>query len=781
MELVAVVLAGFMVACIAPWVVRLFRNASGWVLGLVPLAITFYLASLINQIADGEPVRTSYDWIPSLNLSLSFSVDGLSLLFAMLISGIGTLVVIYSGSYLAGHHQLGRFYCFLLMFMGSMLGIVLSDNVLTLFVFWELTSITSFLLIGFNHKEKQSRISAAQAFIVTVLGGQAMLGGLLLLGHMTGTYQISEIVTQAEFIQDHSLYLAVLLLLLGGAFAKSAQVPLHFWLPNAMEAPTPVSAYLHSATMVKAGVYLLARFQPALGGTEVWEYLVGGIGALTMLTGALLAFPQSDLKRLLAYSTISALGTLVMLIGIGTEHAIIAAMVFLLVHSLYKAALFLVAGIIDHETGTRDVGLLGGLRAAMPITAVIALLAAVSMAGLPPLYGFIGKELIYEAFTHDATPMLMLVAAVAIAANVFQLVIAGITGIGPFIGQRRKTPKPAHDPGITLWIAPAIPAMLGVVLGLVPAFFAGQLIQPASEAVAGYPVEVKLSLWHGLNPALAMSFVTVVIGIGIFLGRGKIQPYAVKVYQRGWFGSERAYQTAMRGLNTFARNYNHLLQHGYLRYYLLTIIGTAVVLAGYPLLGHGELVGSLDFGGVRFYEYALALMIVSAAFLAARSNSRLGAVAALGAVGYGTSVVYIFNGAPDLAMTQVLVETLMAILLVLVFYRLPRYVKRSRPVNQVRDAVVAISVGAMMTTLVLITINHTTEKPLSDFFEQESVRGAHSQNIVNAILVDFRALDTMGEITVLSIAAVGVYALMRLRPAETPALPEPDEEQELDT
>lgn len=778
MELVAVVLAGFVVACVAPWIVHVLRNYSGWVLGLVPLGITAYLASLINDVSDGDPVRTSHDWIPSLNLSLSFSVDGLSLLFALLISGIGTLVVIYSGNYLAGHQQLGRFYCFLLMFMGSMLGIVLADNILTLFVFWELTSITSFLLIGFNHKEQRSRASAAQAFIVTVLGGQAMLGGLLLLGHITGTYQISEIVTRAEFIQDHSLYLAVLFLLLGGAFAKSAQVPLHFWLPNAMEAPTPVSAYLHSATMVKAGVYLLARFQPAIGGTDVWQWVVGGIGALTMLAGAVLAFPQSDLKRMLAYSTISALGTLVMLIGIGTEFAIIAAMVFLLVHSLYKAALFLVAGIIDHETGTRDIAVLGGLRAAMPITAVIALLAAISMAGLPPLYGFIGKELIYETFTHSATPALVLVAVVAVLANTFQLVIAGMTGIGPFIGTRKKTPKPAHEAPFTLWIAPAIPAVLGVVLGLVPGFFAGRLIQPASEAVAGFPVEVKISLWHGLNPALAMSFITVVIGIGIFLGRGRIQPYAVKIYQRGWYGSERAYDTAINSLTWFAGKWSHLLQHGYLRYYLLTIIGTAVILAGYPLFGHGELVGRPDFGGVRIYEYALALMIVSAAFMAARSNSRLGAVAALGAVGYGTSVVYIFNGAPDLAMTQVLVETLMAILLVLVFYRLPRYVKRSRPVNQIRDAVLAISVGAMMTTLVLITINHTTEKPLSQFFEQESVPSAHSHNIVNAILVDFRALDTMGEITVLAIAAVGVYALMRLRPAETAHLPEKEQDHD---
>ncbi len=778
MELVAVVLAGFVVACIAPWVVRALRNYAGWVLALVPLGITIYLASLINDVSDGEPIRTSHDWVPSLNLSFSFSVDGLSLLFAMLISGIGTLVVIYAGSYLAGHHQLGRFYCFLLMFMGSMLGIVLADNVLTLFVFWELTSITSFLLIGFNHREKRSRASAAQAFIVTVLGGQAMLGGLLLLGHITGTYQISEIVTQSAFIQDHSLYLAVLFLLLAGAFAKSAQVPLHFWLPNAMEAPTPVSAYLHSATMVKAGVYLLARLQPALGGTDIWQWVVGGIGAATMITGAVLAFPQSDLKRMLAYSTISALGTLVMLLGIGTEYAIVAAMVFLLVHSLYKAALFLVAGIIDHETGTRDIALLGGLRAAMPITAIIALLAAVSMAGLPPMYGFIGKELIYESFVHDPGFTLLLVAVVAVVANVFQLVIAGMTGIGPFIGERKSTPKRPHEAPVTLWLAPAIPAVLGIVLGLIPGFFAGRLIQPASEAVAGFPIEVHLSLWHGLNPALAMSFVTVAIGVGIYLQRNRIQPFAVQIYQRGWYGSERAYTSAMSGLTWFARRFSHLLQHGYLRYYLLTIIGTAMILAGYPLLGHGDLVGGLDFSGVRFYEYVLALMIVSAAFMAARSNSRLGAVAALGAVGYGTSVVYIFNGAPDLAMTQVLVETLMAILLVLVFYRLPRYVKRSRPVNQVRDAIVAISVGAMMTTLVLITINHTTEKPLTNFFEQESASGAHSRNIVNAILVDFRALDTMGEITVLAIAAVGVYALMRLRPAETAHPPEREQEDD---
>lgn len=775
MELVAAVLAGFVMAPFVPWVRRVGRDYTGWIIALVPLLICIYLATLIGLIADGETRRVSYDWIPSLHINLSFYVDGLSLAFGLLISGIGALIMVYAGGYLKGHRHLGRLYAYLLMFMGSMLGIVLADNIITLFVFWELTSITSYLLIGFNHDEEKARSAALQALVVTVLGGQLMLGGLLILGHISGSYELTEILTQGDMLREHSLYAPILLLILAGAFTKSAQVPFHFWLPGAMEAPTPVSAYLHSATMVKAGVYLLARFHPALGGTDLWTIIVATAGGITMIVGAYLAFPQSDLKRVLAYSTVSALGTLVLLIGLGTERAIEGAVVFLLVHSLYKGALFLVAGIIDHGTGTRDINLLGGLRKAMPITAVVAGLAALSMAGLPPLFGFIGKELVYDALVEESGFVPRFVAGITVAANVLLLVIAGIVGIGPFFGRRRETPEHPHEAPPSLLTGPAVLAGLGLAIGLIPTLFIGTLIEPATQAILGESIDVSISLWHGFNPALALSAITVGVGVGIYLGRGRLRPLALRIYDWRWYGPERAYAGLMDGLYAIAHAQTRILQSGYLRYYFLTIIGTTVALAGYPLLGRGELVGTLEFGDVRFYEVGLALLIVVAALQAARSNHRLGAVAALGVVGYGIAVIYIFYGAPDLAMTQILVETLMVILFVLVFYRLPRYVPRSTRVHKARDALIAATVGVLMTTLTLIAVNMRDRPTISSYFEDQSVPAGNGHNIVNVILVDFRALDTLGEITVLSVAAIGVYALLRLRMAEHPTQPREEE------
>ena len=766
MELVATILAGFVVAPFVPLIQRIGRQYTGWLIALVPLAICIYLATFIDPVAGGDTHRVSYEWIPSLSINLSFYIDGLSLVFALLISGIGTLIMVYAGGYLEGHPHVGRLYAFLLMFMGSMLGIVLSDNILTLFVFWELTSITSFLLIGFNHRERRSRSAAIQALIITVLGGQLMLGGFLILGYITGSYELTEILTQGEIVREHSLYIPVLLLILAGALTKSAQAPFHFWLPGAMEAPTPVSAYLHSATMVKAGVYILARLQPALGGTDAWQFILVAVGAITMFIGAYLAFPQHDLKRLLAYSTVSALGTLVLLIGVGSERAIGAAIVFLIVHSLYKGALFLVAGIIDHGTGTRDINQLGGLRHVMPVTAIVALLAALSMAGLPPLFGFMGKEMIYDSFVEDTGITPRLVAIVAIAANVLQLVIAGLVGVGPFFGKVEKTPKKPHRSPVSMLLGPGVLATLGLILGLFPTFFIGELIRPAAAAIFGAPVEVSLRLWHGFNPALAMSAITVAFGVGIYLGHGQLRRWALRVYEWRWFGPERAYPVIMNGLDSLARAVTQVLQHGYLRYYLIVTMVTTALFAGYPLFGRGDVYAGLNFGDVRFYEIGLGLLLILAALQAARSNSRLGAIAALSLVGYGVALIYIFYGAPDLAMTQVLVETLMVVLLVSVFYRLPRYVQRSTRGNQIRDAVIAISAGALMTALILASLSVDTVKTVSDFYRTESLPSAHGHNIVNVILVDFRALDTLGEITVLSIAASGVYALLRLRMAD---------------
>ncbi|MBI1992816.1 MAG: putative monovalent cation/H+ antiporter subunit A [Deltaproteobacteria bacterium] len=756
------VLSGFAAALVASWLHRLERETAGWIIALLPAGLFLYFSGFIEIIAAGDTVAVSYAWVPTMGINLSFYADGLSLLFVLLISGIGTLVLIYSGGYLKGHPQLGRFYSFILIFMASMLGLVLADNAITLFVFWELTSLSSYLLIGFDHKREGARFAALQALLVTALGGLALLAGLLLLGQAGGSLELSVLLSRGELVRAHPLYTPILFLILAGAFTKSAQFPFHFWLPNAMEAPTPVSAYLHSATMVKAGVYLLARLHPILGGTDIWMYVVTGVGAATMLVGACLALRQTDLKRILAYSTVSALGILTLFLGLGTPAAIKAAVVFLLGHALYKGALFLVAGAVDHETGARDVDRLGGLRQAMPITAAAGGLAALSMAGLPPLFGFIGKEMLYEAAYGSLGAALPLTSAVVLASMIF-VAVAGMTGFGPFTGKKTSTPKHPHEAVMSLWLGPMLLGLSGLLLGLLPASVGNSLLSPAIEAVSGQAGDLELTLWHGLNPTIALSAVTLAGGAGLYAGREALRRAASRLQMTSWWGPARWYSLLLDGLNVLARGQTRLLQSGYLRYYLLIIIATALGLAGPKLASLGGPPGLVSWQEVRFYEWSLAALILLAALVAIRSRSRLGAVAALGVVGYGVALVYVLFGAPDLAMTQFMVETLTVILFVLVFYHLPRFARLSSGLVRARDALVAVTAGALITTIILFSSNVQFHPKISGYFAEHSLPLAHGRNIVNVILVDFRGLDTLGEITVLAVAAVGVYALLKLR------------------
>jgi multicomponent Na+:H+ antiporter subunit A len=762
----AAVLAGFITALIAPWLVRIGGRAAGWLLSLLPLGLAIYFASHVDLISSGRTLVSQYAWVPSLDVQFSFYLDGLSLLFALLITGIGAVVVIYAGGYLEGHPQLGRFYALLLIFMASMLGLVLADNVITLFVFWELTSLSSYFLIGFDHQRERARSAALQALLLTGGGGLALLVGFLLLGQAGGSFELSTLLRQGDIIRAHVLYLPVLLLILIGAFTKSAQMPFHFWLPSAMEAPTPVSAYLHAATMVKAGVYLLARLNPVMGGTEVWQYTVGGVGAVTMLVSAYLALVESDLKRILAYSTISALGMLMLLLALGTPFAIQAAVVFLLAHALYKGALFLVAGAVDHETGQRDVDRLGGLWRWMPVTAAAAGLAAVSMAGLPPTFGFISKELLYEAAL-EWTHIPALLAGTVILTGMLLVAIAGTVSVKPFVGPKPHALNTPQQASVNLWIGPALLALLGMIVGLWPDLVASSLMSPSAIAIFGQPLTLKLSLWHGLNPVLGLSALTLIGGVGLYLGRDVLcrlrESDSLFALGARW-NPTRAYERAIRGLQWLARAQTQVLQSGYLRFYLLIILVTAVTLVGYTLIRRIQPM-AFQFEGtqVRFYEMALAALILMAAGAVVRSTSRLGAVALLGAVGYGIALLYVLFGAPDLAMTQILIETLTVIIFVLVFYNLPRFARFSSRRARVRDALVALSVGGLMTTLVLVAIHVQLEPAISGYFAENSWPVAHARNIVNAIIVDFRALDTLGEITVLALAAVGVYALLKLR------------------
>jgi multicomponent Na+:H+ antiporter subunit A len=763
MGVTVAVLSGFVLALAAPWLQRCAPRLTGWFLALFPVALVVYFARHIGEMTASAPLVITSPWVPSLGVTLSFYVDGLSRLFALVISGIGALIVVYAGGYLGGHAHLGRFYAYLLMFMSSMLGLVLAGNVLTLFAFWELTGLSSYLLIGFEHEREAARTAALQALLVTSGGGLALLAGLLLLGQAGGSLELETLLHQGKAVRAHGYYLPLLLLLLLGAFTKSAQVPFHFWLPGAMEAPTPVSAYLHSATMVKAGVYLLARLSPVLGGTEVWYSTVTAAGTATMLVGAWLALQQTDLKRLLAYSTVNALGLLTLLLGLRTPLATMAAMTFLLGHALYKGALFLVAGVIDHETGTRDVAQLGGLYRAMPVTTAAAGVAALSMAGLPPFWGFISKEIAYEA-TLEAPQAAWLCTGFAVLANVLLVAVAGIVGARPFFGPHRATPKQPHEAPFGLWLGPVLLAGLGLWSGLWPGMFADALVSPAAAAVLAQPVAMHLALWHGWNPTLALSVITLASGVYIYVRRHTLCQ-AVRRYAwiRRW-GPAQWYSSALTGLNTVALAQTRVLQSGYLSAYLLTIIATVVSLVGYTLVQHEGLDNLVGWSDIRFYEAVLAGLILLATLATVRSRSRLGAIAALGVVGYGIALIFILFGAPDLAMTQFLVETLTVILFVLVFYHLPRFTVLSSRPARVRDALVALTAGGLMTVLVLVATHVTWFPTIASYFVESSLPLAHGRNVVNVILVDFRGLDTLGEITVLAIAAVGVYALLKLRP-----------------
>lgn len=759
--MLAAVLSGFALSSVAPWLQRIGRGATGWGIALLPLSLFVYFAGLIGPVVAGNIFAVSYTWIPSLNISLSFYLDGLSLLFALLITGIGALVIIYTSGYLAHHHLIGRFYAFTLMFMASMLGLVLADNIITMFVFWELTTFTSYLLIGFENEKSSARAAALQALLVTSAGGLALLAGLILMGRVAGSLEVSVLIGQGDLLRAHPLYLPIFVLVLAGAFTKSAQVPFHFWLPNAMEAPTPASAYLHSATMVKAGIYLLARFSPALGGTPAWHLTITAFGAATMFIGAYLSWQQVDLKRVLAFSTVSALGILTMLLGIGTKLAVEAMVVFLLSHALYKGALFLVVGAIDHETGTRDINLLGGLRQSMPVTAAAALLAGLSMASLPPFLGFIGKELLYEASLHSHIAEYTLI-SVAVLSNMFYVAAAGMVGLRPFFGEATETPKHPHEAPVCMWLGPAMLAVIGLLFGLLPWLIQGLVTQSVVATLLEL-TEIELALWHGLTLALLLSAVTVAGGIGIYLGRERLLPIAAGVGRIGQWGPGRWYDWGLNGLNWTAYNLTRVIQHGYLRFYMLTIIIVTIGLTLLPLIGQISLPQNPNLADVRFHEAVLAAVILLATMVAVRSRSRLGSIAALGIVGFCIAIIFVLFGAPDLAMTQFAVETLTVIIFVLVLYRLPRYKSITSGAARVRDTIIALAAGTLVTFLILVATHVQLEPTISGYFVEHSVPDAHGHNIVNVILVDFRGMDTLGEITVLSLAGVGVYALLRLR------------------
>ncbi|WP_142849647.1 putative monovalent cation/H+ antiporter subunit A [Telmatospirillum sp. J64-1] len=736
-----------------------------FVIVAIPLLLAAVFATQLPTIMAGQTVLWGVDWIPSLGIRLALYLDGLSLLFALMITGTGTLVLLYSGSYMAGDPNFWRFHMFLVAFMLSMLGVVLADDLITLFVFWELTSITSYLLIGFNHESTVSRRNALQALLVTGSGGLALLGGLVLMGVVVGDWQLSVVLTQGEFLREHPFYLGILILILLGAFTKSAQFPFHFWLPNAMAAPTPVSAYLHSATMVKAGVYLLARMHPALAGTPEWSWTLTIAGAITAVWASMMAVRQTDLKQALAHTTLMALGTLVMFLGSNTEAAITAAMTFLLVHALYKCALFLVVGIIDHETGTREVDRLGGLNKAMPWTAAAALAAGFAMAGFPPFLGFIGKELAYEAAVAVAV-MPWFVTAAAVAANALMVVVAGLVAIKPFFGPlSRNLPQPKpHEAPWRMIAGPALLATMGLLFGLAPAGIGSGLLEPAVAGVLARPVPVSLSLWHGINVPLILSLITFGLGIVLFLGVVRLRNglnALVAVLPNG----DNSYDKTLVGLKSLAWWQTRVLQNGSLPVYLLTTFGVLGVAVGGTMLFKGGFTIPQNVLTPALHEWGLVVLIMIAVLVTVTAKSRLAAICSLGVIGVGVALLFLIFGAADVAMTQLMVETLLVIIVTVIFLKLPR-VENVPPLTRRRgivNAVISIGSGVVISALVLAVVAGDMNRYLSDFFERTAYPGGHGQNIVNVILVDFRAVDTLGEIVVVAMAGLAAFALIRSR------------------
>lgn len=759
--MLTLVLILFLASALAPAAHRVLGKWSGVALATAPALLFVHLVRFLGPTASGRVLEESWPWVTGLGVHLAFRLDGLSLLFALLVTGIGALVLVYGGGYLKGDPRLPRFYSAILFFMAAMLGLVLADDAIALFVFWELTGVSSYLLIGFDHEKEGARKAALQALLVTGAGGLALLAGLLLLGEIAGTLQLSALGAQAEAIQASALYLPVLLLVLLGAFTKSAQFPFHFWLPGAMAAPTPVSAYLHSATMVKAGIYLLARLNPALGGTDAWHYLVILAGTATLVLGAVLAYGQTDLKRLLAFTTLSALGTLTVLVGISTELSARAAMVFLLVHALYKAALFLGVGAIDHEAGTRDARLLGGLAWVMPLTAFAVVASALSMAGLPPFFGFLAKELFYEAKKEAPQAGDLLVVA-SFVGSAFVAAAAGLVAWRPFFGREREASRRAHEAPPALWLGPVILAALSVALGLFPDVLAVPLVQPAAGVMRGEPTEVVLQAWAGMSPAFVQSLLMLALGAALYAVHDRALGWLTPLRGLAAWGPGRAYQAVLAGIVAVAKGQTRVLQNGVLGWYLLVTIGTTVALAGYAFATRVRPV-PIGLEPVRLDEAAVALAMAVAAVAVVRARSLLFAVAALGVVGYGVAVVFLLFGGPDLALTQFAIETLAVLLFVLLLRRLPPLRVLSPRSERIRDGVVALAGGVFMTALTLAAAAAPHPGALREYFAAASLVLANGRNVVNVILVDFRAFDTLGEITVLAVGALGVIALLGLR------------------
>ncbi|MBH9582043.1 Na+/H+ antiporter subunit A [Staphylococcus felis] len=780
------VLLPLIFSILIPTLYRFYKRIHlGWFVLPIPVVLFIYFLSYIKLTMSGHYTEQSVSWMPQIGMNFDVYVDGLGLLFALLITGIGSLVVLYSISYLNQEEQLGHFYCYLLIFMSAMLGVVLSDNLLILYLFWELTSFSSFLLISFwRHKEK-SLYGAMKSMMITVLGGLSLLGGFILLYIATGSWRIREIISQVDLIQTSPIFILAMIFVIIGAMTKSAQFPFYIWLPDAMEAPTPVSAYLHSATMVKAGIYLVARLTPIFAISEGWIWTVALFGLITLFWGSFNATKQLDLKGILAFSTVSQLGMIMSMLGIGAVSyhfegsesqlyvaAYTAAIFHLINHASFKGALFMITGAVDHATGTRDIKKLGGLMTIMPISFTLSIITALSMAGVPPFNGFLSKEAFLESVievTHahifSLNTLGILFPILGIVGSIFTFVYSLKFIYEIFLGdyQPDVLPNKAHEASALMNISPIILSLLVIVIGLFPSLVAAPLVTPAARAIANSnSIHAEFHLWHGITPALLSTIVIYIIGALLFFTSkhwvGALRKMPEYLTLNYWYNQTGRYSPY------YATQITRTYMTGYNRNNLVIIFFTMILLTFVTLLFAPFSINLENVSPVRTYEAISVITISIAAVMIVFARSRLFSIIMLSAVGYSMAIFFIFFNAPDLALTQFVVETISTALFLLCFYHLPNISRYNESVkDKVGNIVISVGVGLVVIALGLIAYGNRHFTSISEFYKKHVYDLAEGKNMVNVILVDFRGTDTLFESAVLGIAGMGIYTLIKLR------------------
>ena len=778
MSLIVLLLLPFVGSCVAAVLPHNARNAESLLAGLIALVGTVQVALMYPQIANGGVLREEYSWLPSLGINLVLRLDGFAWLFALLVLGIGTLVSVYARYYMSPEDPVPRFFAFFLAFMGAMLGLVISGNLIQIVFFWELTSLFSFLLIGYWHHRSDARRGAYMALTVTGAGGLCLLVGALLLGHIVGSYDLDAVLAAGDQIRASHLYSVMLTLVLLGALSKSAQFPFHFWLPHAMAAPTPVSAYLHSATMVKAGVFLLARLWPALSGSEQWFWMVGGAGACTLLLGAYCAMFQTDLKGLLAYSTISHLGLITLLLGLNSPLAAVAAVFHILNHATFKASLFMAAGIIDHESGTRDIRRLSGLFRLMPFTATLAMVASAAMAGVPLMNGFLSKEMFFAetvfisatAWVEYALPVL------ATLAGTFSVVYSLRFTVDVFFGpQATDLPHTPHEPARWMRVPVELLVLACLVVGVLPALSVGAILAAAAQPVVGGTLpEYSLAIWHGLNAPMIMSLIAMSAGIILYLllrkpfKRGRLD----RTPLIGSLNGRRMFEGVLVSLMRGARQLERRMSTRRLQTQLFMLVAVALLAALLPMLQGGLSWGDrpkIPGSGVFVALWLIAIACALGAAWQAKYH-RLAALTMVSVCGLMTCITFVWFSAPDLALTQLVVEVVTTVLILLGLRWLPRRIENIAPtqerrdrsrIRRTRDLLLASLAGGGMALLSYSMLTRPTPNHISSFYLRGALPEGGGTNVVNVMLVDFRGLDTLGEITVLAVVSLVVFALLR--------------------